>query len=1165
MLDLRQVRDDVLAVRRPCIGATVAQASDLIDHVLPVDRIDVTQAQSIGLPARQSPSTFRIEPPSAARGFGDQIPHRRRRPCSGRIAAPACLASISVPLLHRGLHLACRCATSKIRKLIALSVTIKAVGVLLQTGPARFLGATAAALAALPTVAAAPAISGIGLCDGQRSAAETVFLHQQHVLRDPGAEESRAPTRNLARSSSPSLVPARRAQDAAPVPTSIGEIAIIEATPEIVSPPSPVDLDGLRILITQRDDRFHVESSASTTLPPISTQGVPLDLGDDDAVRIELPFEFTYYGKTYPGAYVHSDGNLTFVAPEASSNYRTYARAAGGPPRIAPLFEDMDPSVAGRIHYSASPDRVVVAWHGVPLWAKTGVGNLQTFQLTLGADNSIEFRYGDVDLPAAIVGIFPGDVTRPSLAVDWSSASADVFDETAILAEVFTSATTIDEFAAFHQFFRSQDDAYDSVILFNDLGLVASAHTLAHAYTVRNEVTGIGKPVSNSGPYFGSPRRTGSFVNMGSISAYPDSPLEPIPYRPDSSLLTVLAHELGHRFLANAIFKDPETGHFNPTTLGRQLNHWSFYFNTDASVLEGNAIRDNGPEANPRFETFAASQTFSALDKYLMGFFEPDEVKPSFLVEVPSASSQAARSRSPEAGVKFNGVRKEVRIEDIIAAHGARRPDTSVSQRHFRFAFVLVVDQGTVPDPETLRRLERLRRLWRGYFIAHLDDRATIATDLVRMLHLSTWPAGGVIAGSTGRVRIEIAEARNTDLTVKLTLGDAIAAVPATVTIPAGELGTEFVVIGLEPGVTSLEAEASDLGYDQPRTRLRVRSGLEGMKMQRMHPPELYGLTGNQLRSPLGFVLRDEDHVRYSGVAMEFLASGEDSPIISSPTTDAFGAVSVNWQLGPTPGDTEYVARLKDAPEVAVATTIRATPGPPTFAVANVVNAASQMPASPGRGFAPGSLLTLHGSQLAVEELVAEPDMQTDIPALPNRLGLIRVPVNGVGAPLVRVSPSQVTFQLPFWAEGPSVNLGVATPYGRSAVVAIPVSAVQPGIFPDRIGAAEREDDPLTLQNEALPRAGERLKIHCTGLGAVSPAGRTGLAGDSETPQLVVATTLAWIDYRMVEVEFSGLSTSKPGVYEVIAVLPEDLPAGAHQVQIAADGVRSNPVVFVTE
>jgi uncharacterized protein (TIGR03437 family) len=1026
-----------------------------------------------------------------------------------------------------------------------------------------------AALAVVPWVSAAPVSDGLALCGAQRSAQETLFLHQQRILHDPGLAHSRThapkPSGKLSDLPSPPVAPRPRSQDAPSIPTSVGEIAIIEATAEIVSPPNPIDLVGRKISITPSDGGFRILSTDASTLPPISATGVVLDLGDDAAARIELPFDFTYYGTTYPGAYVHSDGNLTFGAPEASSNHRTYARASGGPPRIAPLFEDMDPSTAGEIRYTAMPDRVVVTWHKVPLWAETGVGKLQTFQLTLGANNSIEFRYGDVDLPKAIVGVFPGDVTRPALAVDWSTTASSAVDEAGTLAEVFTSATTIDEFAAFHQFFRTQDDAYDSVILFNDIGLQASEVALAHSYTVRNQVTGIGKTVSDAGPYFGSPRRTGSFVNMGPISAYPDNPLESIPYRPDSSLLTVLAHEIGHRFLATAIFKDPETGHFNPTTLGRQLNHWSFYFNTDASVLEGNAIRDHGPDASPRFETFAASQTYSALDKYLMGFFDADEVNPSFLVEHPSFDSSAARSRSPEVGVTFNGVRKEVRIEDIVAAHGARRPDTSVSQRHFRYAFVLVVDQGEAPSQDTLNRLEKLRRLWRSYFIAHLDGRGTVATDLVRLLHLSTWPAGGVIVNDSGRARVEIAEARQTDLTVRLTLGDAIASVPETVTIPAGELYAEFDVSGLEAGVTSLDAEASELGYDQPRTRLKVRADLTGMELQRMHPPALYGLTGSELRFPLGYLLRDEDHVPYSGVELEFLADGDGSPIIATPTTDAFGEVSVNWQLGTTPADDQYVARLKDAPDVAISTTIRSISGAPTVSASGAVNAASQAPAPAGGGFAPGSLVTLFGSDLAFDELEAEPDAASDDPVLPDRLDVTRVHVDGVGAPLLRVAPSKVTFQMPFSAEAPTVSLVVATPYGRSASVATPVSAVQPGIFPDRITGFESESDGSTSQSEAVPRAGGMLAVHCTGLGAVSPAGRTGRPGDSETPQLVVATTEAWVDNREVDVTFSGLSTSEAGVYVVIVNLPADIAAGQHAIQIAAGGVRSNTVAFQSE
>ena len=1036
------------------------------------------------------------------------------------------------------------------------------MGIRFRLGFARVLGTAIVALAAMLGVSAsaAPFTDGIALCGTQRSAEETLFLRQQRLLHDSGLERFSvprvAPPAKL--SSASTSWPTPRSQDAPAVPNAVGQIAIVEATAEIVSPPNQFDLQGRSVLITPSGNGFHIQAAATRTPTPITPAGVLLDLDDDDAARIELPFEFTYYGKTYPGAYVHSDGNLTFNAPEASSNDRNYARAAGGPPRIAPLFEDFDPSVAGEIRYAATSDRAVVTWYAVPLWAKTGIGKLQTFQLALGADNSIEFRYGDVNLPAAVVGVFPGDVTRPALAVDWSAAASSIFDEAGILAEVFTASTTIDEFAVFHQFLRDHQDAYDSVIVFNEIGLTASQHALAHAYTVRNEVTGIGKRVFDSGPYFGSPRRTGSFVNMGSISGYPDNPLAPISYRPDSSMLTVLAHEVGHQFLANAIFKDPETGHFNPTTLGRQLSHWSFYFNTDASVLEGNAIRDNGPAANPRFETVAASQTYSALDKYLMGFLDPSEVGPSFLVEAPSADSSAARSRSPKVGVRFNGVRKEVRIEDIIAAHGDRRPDTSVSQRHFRHAFVLVVDEGTAPSPETLRRLERLRRLWRGYFSAHLDGRATTATELVQMLHLSTWPAGGLLAKGAGRARVEIAEARQTDLTVQLSLGDPIATVPAMVTIPAGALYAEFDMSGIEPGVTRLDAEASEPGYDQARTRLKVRAGLTGMQLQRLHPPELYGLSGNKLRFPLRYELRDEDHVRYSGIEMEFLAAADGSPVIATPVTDAFGQVSVNWLLGTPPGG-GYVARLKDAPEVSISTTVQTIPGPPTFGSPAAINAASQVAAGPGRGLAPGSLVTLHGSGLAFDERGAEQGKT----ALPNQLGVTRVHVDGVSAPLLQVSPSQVTFQLPFWAQAPAVSVRVATPYGRSAALPLPVSAVQPGIFPARIRGFDGSGE--TSQSGPVPRAGGMLQVHCTGLGAVSPAGKAGLPGDSETPQSVVAVTEAWIDERPADVTVSRLSTSEAGIYVVVIGLPGNLEPGEHRIQIAVAGVRSNAAVFRTE
>ena len=57
--------------------------------------------------------------------------------------------------------------------------------------------------------------------------------------------------------------------------------------------------------------------------------------------------------------------------------------------------------------------------------------------------------------------------------------------------------------------------------------------------------------------------------------------------------------------------------------LGYQSAHWDFKFNSDASLMEGNRIQDNGAGASPRFLTTGAVEGYSALDQYLMGLRAP--------------------------------------------------------------------------------------------------------------------------------------------------------------------------------------------------------------------------------------------------------------------------------------------------------------------------------------------------------------------------------------------------------------------------------------------------------------------------------------------------------------------------------------------------------------
>ena len=1012
------------------------------------------------------------------------------------------------------------------------------------------IGAFVLASAATSPLFAAPAQYKKVACGNPRTAEEAIFLAQQR-----GLSQDKDQFRPYA-------------QTGPSVPTSVDGIAIVEATHEVLSPPRPFDLADSSVTITPEQGSFRVTVSRFPEGAPLVEQGTPLDLEDDDFEFVELPFTFSYYGSSYDSLYVNSDGNLTFVYPEASSLPRSYSRASSGPARIAPLFRDLDPSRGGSVRATASSESLTVAWHAVPLYSETSLGDPQSFQVTIHQDGSIEFRYGAVDLPAAVVGLFTGQALSSLAAIDWSSVESELFDGDSILAEVFVSEPSIDEFAVLHSFYRSHEDAYDAVILFNDLDMDASESSLAHAYTVRNEIRGIGENIYDLGERFGSPRRLSLFANMGALSEYPASPAAPISGLPNSSLLTILAHEIGHRFLAYTPFKDPETGVLSDALLGRQFAHWSFFFNSGASVLEGNAIRDNGEGTSPRFETTAATQTYSSLDQYLMGLVDPSEVPATFLVTAPTATrSLGNAARSPEIGVEFDGVRKEIRVEHIIEAVGARRPDTSVSQRHFRQAFVLLVDEGSEPKPESLRTLRQLLRWWLAFGDLHLESRATSSADLVRMLHSSTWPAGGLLADSTGSAQVMISAPRDTDLVVNLSLDSAIAEIPATVTIPAGQVQAEFEPRGLEAGTATLTAEATEAGYDRSVSRMAVRADASELTLEQLHFPEQYGTAGSTLEHPLLYRVRDENLVPYSGVELEYSASGEGAAAFAPSRTDASGQAEVDWPLVSSASSQTLTARIKGVSDSAVETQALVSESPPMVVAARTANAASGETADSDGGFARGSLVTIYGSALATGPFEANTILLFSNPSLPVDLGGTSVHVGGVAVPLTKVSPTEITLQMPFVIAADAAEIVVSSPFGRTDPVTVQLRDAQPGIFPDRVSGGVRaaESDPDNPNRGVLPQAGGLLEVYATGLGAVSPPGRTGRAGLSTPMQRVVAETQAWVDDQPVEVTFSGLATFEAGVYLVTFDLPEDLAAGEHEVKIAVCEQQSNTVSFESE
>ena len=975
------------------------------------------------------------------------------------------------------------------------------------------------------------------------------FLHRQAVAR---------------RAAKAALAP----EPAGVIHPDVGEIAVIDSADGVVIEPNAFDLQGRSVHFVPGGAGYAVASEGLSFDEQARDGGTAIALGDDDAVAVTLPFPFLFFGETHHQIFVHSDGNATFVEPEASSSARSLSRAVSGPPRIAPFFSDLDPSRVGTpITTFATSDRFVVTWDRVPPFTSGGVGARQTFQLTLRSDGRIEFDFETVTLASVVVGIMPGRLEGGQTAVDLSEDLVTPVE--GAVAEIFSPTRSLDTFAVGQKFYLNHDDAYDFLVLFNSVGLRVGTSAFAFQLNVRNEVTGIGELLTGTetvdfGEQFGSPRRLQSFMNIGPLNNYPATTTAIIPTLGENTTLSVMTHEAGHRFLAYVEFLHPATGLPSSSLLGRQQAHWSFFFNSDASVLEGNRIDDRGA-LSPRFETIGAVEGYDELDLYLMGLRTPDEVAPTFLVENPRNFVGGTRSAAstPSTGVGFNGDRTEVSIDMVIGAEGRRVPDSTVSQRHFNLAFILLVAVGAEPSAADLAKLDRIRTEWEPFFETAAENRAEAETTLRRMLHLSTWPASGVLLGATGSAILDVAAAPLADLDIMLSTDNGGVTVPPVVTIPRGATSVSFPVEGVAAGVTLLTARADDPGFNTAQARVEVRDDPGTLRLDVVSGADQTGGLGGDLTEPVVLRVVDDNRLPYAGVAVR-LETGRDG--VATPSlavTDERGEVSIAWRLATEGENNSLIARLDAALSVRLVVLARAVGPQPVFAADAVLNAAgfNLGPSAVNVAISPGGLVSIFGVGLAIEEAVA-----TAFP-LPTVLGSTSVTVNGVPAPLLFASPGQINLQILFGVLGDTIEIVVSNPAGTSDAIIVPVGAVQPGIFFDPatgLGAIVNNDDG-TVVWERPARAGGIVVIFCTGLGAVDPPGQTGLPVPTDPPAETLLPVEVRVGGRAGTVLFSGLAPFFAGLYQVNVILPDDLPLGRYVLVITVGGLTSNEVFIDVE
>ena len=189
------------------------------------------------------------------------------------------------------------------------------------------------------------------------------------------------------------------------------------------------DLDGLTISFTPdgSGDFYAGCAEGNTGLPTDPAGGTTLSFSpsnDDGYAAISLTGGATVslYGTSYSSLYVGSNGYLTFGDSDDDHNETLEEHFAI--PRVAGLYNDLDPSDGGSVSWKQLVDRVAVTWQSVPEW---NTSNSNTFQIELFFDGTIAVSYAGIAASEGIVGLSEGEgLSAEFYATDLSDMGACV-------------------------------------------------------------------------------------------------------------------------------------------------------------------------------------------------------------------------------------------------------------------------------------------------------------------------------------------------------------------------------------------------------------------------------------------------------------------------------------------------------------------------------------------------------------------------------------------------------------------------------------------------------------------------------------------------------------------------------------------------------------------
>jgi hypothetical protein len=240
----------------------------------------------------------------------------------------------------------------------------------------------------------------------------------------------------------------------------VAQVAEVDATYVEYEPTDPTDTDGDGV-IDLRDNCPEIDNAdqldadldgqgdvCDSSFDPIERS---ITLADDDSQSIGLGFEFPFFGETYTEVNINSDGNLTFGSADGQSEARSQQRFLTGPPRVAVLYADLNPSSGGNVTYRKDDaSTLTVTWQGVPEYSRSGGGGSNTASVTLHASGQIEVTVDSNSTagndPRCIVGISRGGTGNNAAESDLSGETSGSinYEGTTAVFETFSASDSFD-------------------------------------------------------------------------------------------------------------------------------------------------------------------------------------------------------------------------------------------------------------------------------------------------------------------------------------------------------------------------------------------------------------------------------------------------------------------------------------------------------------------------------------------------------------------------------------------------------------------------------------------------------------------------------------------------------------------------------------------------